>query len=298
MKASSLGKVVGCCVDLSALGKPYCLKRRVCPEHLKAAAVQCKGAGAQMWRFCQQCGRMEPLQCFEGANRSCRQGLARRRAKNASKQQAAGQKSATRCGCAQLAPAAAQHTLPHLQQQQQQREQMMTPISLAFAWQPQAGWAPAEAAAHCAMQPRQNSLLSQGSGTTANLSGEMFFSPDIASCGDTCGSLDSLVDAELEALIERELRAAAVTPCEAAAGGGYTASMMQQVPAAMPPPGAVAAPAAAGVPAMDAAAAQHAKLLSLMAEYAELSAALQQLQQDAGVLRQADSGSVTTSFFY
>ncbi|WIA29506.1 hypothetical protein OEZ86_012007 [Tetradesmus obliquus] len=170
MKAS-LCRVVGCCVDLSALGKPYCLKRRVCPEHLKAAAVQCKGAGAQLWRFCQQCGRMEPLQRFEGANHSCRQDLARRRAKNASKQQAAGQKITTSCGCAQLAPAAAQHALPHLQQQQQQ-QQMLTTMSQASTWQPQAGWAPAEPAAHCAMQPRQNSLLSQGSGSTANLSGD------------------------------------------------------------------------------------------------------------------------------
>jgi hypothetical protein len=28
----------------------------VCPEHLKAEAVRCKGAGEQLWRFCQQVG--------------------------------------------------------------------------------------------------------------------------------------------------------------------------------------------------------------------------------------------------
>ncbi|KAF6250952.1 hypothetical protein COO60DRAFT_706206 [Scenedesmus sp. NREL 46B-D3] len=67
-------KVVGCSVDLSALNKPYCVKRGVCPEHLKAEAVKCKGAGEQLWRFCQQCGKMERLQMFSGKNRSCQKG--------------------------------------------------------------------------------------------------------------------------------------------------------------------------------------------------------------------------------
>ncbi|WIA14963.1 hypothetical protein OEZ85_001674 [Tetradesmus obliquus] len=82
-KRDRLCKVVGCSVDLFALNKPYCLKRGVCPQHLKAESVRCKGAGEQLWRFCQQCGKMERLQQFQGKNRSCKAGLARRRQNDA-----------------------------------------------------------------------------------------------------------------------------------------------------------------------------------------------------------------------
>ncbi|WIA35145.1 hypothetical protein OEZ86_003621 [Tetradesmus obliquus] len=86
-KRDRLCKVVGCSVDLCALNKPYCLKRGVCPQHLKAESVRCKGAGEQLWRFCQQCGKMEHLQQFQGKNRSCKAGLARRRQKCMMRQQ-------------------------------------------------------------------------------------------------------------------------------------------------------------------------------------------------------------------
>ncbi|WIA14962.1 hypothetical protein OEZ85_001673 [Tetradesmus obliquus] len=80
-------KAVACAVDLHGLGRPYCLKKGLCPEHLKANAVRLKGGGDQLWRFCQQCGKLEPLSCFKQGMRSCRKGLAKRRQNLASKQE-------------------------------------------------------------------------------------------------------------------------------------------------------------------------------------------------------------------
>ncbi|KAF8073175.1 LG1 [Scenedesmus sp. PABB004] len=71
--------VVGCEVDLASLGKPYNLKKHICPAHVRAPAVHCGGSAHRLWRFCQQCGRLEPLTSFEGNKRSCRTSLERRR---------------------------------------------------------------------------------------------------------------------------------------------------------------------------------------------------------------------------
>ncbi|KAF8061148.1 SPL1 [Scenedesmus sp. PABB004] len=78
-QSSKLCRAVGCCVDLTALSNPYCVKKNVCPEHLKAEAMQIKGGGDKLWRFCQQCGKLEPLVRFAGDKRSCRSSLQRRR---------------------------------------------------------------------------------------------------------------------------------------------------------------------------------------------------------------------------
>jgi hypothetical protein len=185
------------------------------------------------------------------------------------------------------------HPQQHCWQQQQQQ------MGQAFAWMPA-------------------SLYSQGSGDTADLSGLIEISLNAVSCEDLSDSFDGLADAELEAMIEHELRAAAALPIEMAAAGGYTASMTQQMQmlpmgtaaaAVALPTGAWAAPAApAPAAAMGAlnvravadaadAAAQYVRLQSLRAEYAELSVALRQLQQAAGMLRQADSGHATMGYF-
>lgn len=74
-------QAVGCRVNLAALGKPYCLMRRICPEHMKADVVQCGGANAGAYRYCQQCGRLEPLCMFDGLKRSCRLSLQFRRSR-------------------------------------------------------------------------------------------------------------------------------------------------------------------------------------------------------------------------
>uniref|UniRef100_A0A383WI73 SBP-type domain-containing protein n=1 Tax=Tetradesmus obliquus TaxID=3088 RepID=A0A383WI73_TETOB len=57
----------------------YNLKKRLCPQHLKADAVQVEGCGQQLFRFCQQCGKLEDLARFAGARRSCRPSLLKRR---------------------------------------------------------------------------------------------------------------------------------------------------------------------------------------------------------------------------
>jgi hypothetical protein len=46
---------------------------------LQAEAVLCEGQGDSLFRFCQQCGKLEPLNCFDSDKRSCRKSLNRRR---------------------------------------------------------------------------------------------------------------------------------------------------------------------------------------------------------------------------
>jgi hypothetical protein len=240
-----------------------------------------------------RCGRMEHLQRFTGAKRSCKQGLAKRRTRHVNKQQEPTQHGVAPCSCAELAQLAQAgvllHPVPHQQLLQQQQQQ----VGPASPWQLPAGFTPTEATTDYA---EQVSRYSQGSGYTASLSGMADCSLDGVSCGDVSDdSLEGLADAELEAMIEHELRAAAAAlPAAAgAATGGDTASTMQQMPAAVLPTNAALPVATAAAIAI---AAQHARLQMLMAEYAELGAALQQLQQASGLMRQAGSGSVTTSY--
>ncbi|WIA29713.1 hypothetical protein OEZ86_012193 [Tetradesmus obliquus] len=61
----------GCTEDLVALGKPYFLKKKICEQHMRAEEVHKAGCGDSLWRFCQQCGRLEPLSNFDGTKRNC-----------------------------------------------------------------------------------------------------------------------------------------------------------------------------------------------------------------------------------
>jgi hypothetical protein len=58
-------QVDGCSAKLSNC-KAYCVRYRVCQQHLGAAAVLIDGVQS---RFCQQCGRFEELSEFDGAKR-------------------------------------------------------------------------------------------------------------------------------------------------------------------------------------------------------------------------------------
>jgi hypothetical protein len=57
-----------------------CVQRRyrVCEEHLRTPQLMIEGVSS---RFCQQCGKFEPLSSFDGAKRSCRARLQRHNAR-------------------------------------------------------------------------------------------------------------------------------------------------------------------------------------------------------------------------
>jgi len=50
----------------------YCIRRRLCQEHLAAEQVQKRNGDSTLWRFCQQCGKLEPLDRFQGKRRYAR----------------------------------------------------------------------------------------------------------------------------------------------------------------------------------------------------------------------------------
>eukprot|EP00775_Hariotina_reticulata_P005803 gene5803-6043_t len=54
------------------------MKRNCCTEHIRADAIQKKGHEGY-WRFCFQCGKLEPLSEFDGTKRSCRARLQKRK---------------------------------------------------------------------------------------------------------------------------------------------------------------------------------------------------------------------------
>lgn len=58
-------QVDGCSTKLSNC-KAYCVRYRVCQQHLSAVSVLLKGVES---RFCQQCGRFHDLSEFDGAKR-------------------------------------------------------------------------------------------------------------------------------------------------------------------------------------------------------------------------------------
>jgi hypothetical protein len=66
----AIPQVLGCGVLLTG-GKTYCIKKRTCPAHIQAESVLLSGDGeeAQQCRFCQQCGKFEPLNKFDGSKR-------------------------------------------------------------------------------------------------------------------------------------------------------------------------------------------------------------------------------------
>ncbi|WIA19331.1 hypothetical protein OEZ85_003963 [Tetradesmus obliquus] len=71
-------QVEGCSTDLLQEGKAYCVKRRLCNAHMRADQVTCRDREG-LWRFCFQCGKLEPLSRFEGNKRSCKLRLAQRK---------------------------------------------------------------------------------------------------------------------------------------------------------------------------------------------------------------------------
>ncbi|KAF6250912.1 SBP domain-containing protein, partial [Scenedesmus sp. NREL 46B-D3] len=54
--------------------KPYYQRHRVCAEHLAAMSATVDGVDS---RFCQQCGKFQPLTEFDQDKRSCRSRLKR-----------------------------------------------------------------------------------------------------------------------------------------------------------------------------------------------------------------------------
>lgn len=74
-------QIEGCTTDIRKL-KPYHRRHRICEEHERDPEVSING---RKMRFCQMCGRVQPVEDFDGLRRTCRDRLAshnrRRRAK-------------------------------------------------------------------------------------------------------------------------------------------------------------------------------------------------------------------------
>lgn len=60
---------VHACGVLLTGGKTYCIKKRTCTEHIQAESVLLSDDDSQLHRFCQQCGKFEPLNKFDGTKR-------------------------------------------------------------------------------------------------------------------------------------------------------------------------------------------------------------------------------------
>lgn len=50
-------------------GKTYCIKKRACTEHIQAESVLLSEVDSTPYRFCQQCGKFETLNKFDGVKR-------------------------------------------------------------------------------------------------------------------------------------------------------------------------------------------------------------------------------------
>ena len=61
-------QVEGCDADLHA-DKIYNQRKRLCSAHMAAEAVYKRDQPCQEWRFCFQCGKLEPLELFDGKQR-------------------------------------------------------------------------------------------------------------------------------------------------------------------------------------------------------------------------------------
>ncbi|WIA31239.1 hypothetical protein OEZ86_001237 [Tetradesmus obliquus] len=79
-----LCQAAGCSVDVATLGTTYNAKKTICGVHMRAASMCCRGKGDALFRYCQQCGKLEQLELFSGDSHSCRASLARRRSSRAS----------------------------------------------------------------------------------------------------------------------------------------------------------------------------------------------------------------------
>ncbi|KAL4424300.1 hypothetical protein ABPG75_001601 [Micractinium tetrahymenae] len=79
-------QVEGCGTPLEGL-KEYHQRYKVCEEHLKTPCIVRDG---QQVRFCQQCGRFQPLEDFDDNKRSCRVRLQRHNARRRKRPREAG----------------------------------------------------------------------------------------------------------------------------------------------------------------------------------------------------------------
>lgn len=61
-------QVLGCGQLLTG-GKTYCIKKRTCTAHIQAEAVLLSDDASSLYRFCQQCGKFEALNKFDGNKR-------------------------------------------------------------------------------------------------------------------------------------------------------------------------------------------------------------------------------------
>ena len=64
-------QVLGCGVLLTG-GKIYCIKKRTCAAHIQAESVMLSEDDSTPYRFCQQCGKFEQLNKFDGTKRCVR----------------------------------------------------------------------------------------------------------------------------------------------------------------------------------------------------------------------------------
>ncbi|GAB4814978.1 hypothetical protein N2152v2_002024 [Parachlorella kessleri] len=91
----------------------YLKKFRVCVRHASMPELVLEG---RQVRFCQQCGRFQPLHDFDGERKNCRASLARhnerRRKNNERHRQLAAQKGTQRAGAAAALPPAAPEARP------------------------------------------------------------------------------------------------------------------------------------------------------------------------------------------
>jgi hypothetical protein len=59
----------GVCLLLLGLHKPYNLSPDLLLLLLQAESLMVEGSGDELYRFCQQCGKLEPLSSFQGGRR-------------------------------------------------------------------------------------------------------------------------------------------------------------------------------------------------------------------------------------
>jgi hypothetical protein len=224
--------------------------------------------------------------------------MAERRARNTHRHQQQRQQVNSSQG---TSASSCDHMTGHVALQPAAEEQEL--VDAAIAWQLQATWGstePDRPDMPCQV-PFDASLRSLTEAATSSAAAADGFSYDAPSCDDGSleysGSLDSMTDAELEAMIEDELLlAAAALPSEQPAGAaGCNAGMHVELPAVAPMHAEPAAAAASDASAMQRDA-QNARLHSLLGRLAELSATLQQLQQAVGLHLSAESGSVMTGY--
>jgi hypothetical protein len=62
-------QVLGCSAALDPAGKQYCYKKRTCAACMQANAVLLSDRSCTAYRFCQQCGKFESIEKFDGSKR-------------------------------------------------------------------------------------------------------------------------------------------------------------------------------------------------------------------------------------